>query len=197
VGSISAEKVIFPRLTPGVVPGYGSGTFWPHHRRMTDVRKSTTPLVRVGILRRSKPLSGIALRLKCSVEADVPPSVAWHFRTDIANWDDPPAKFTLDGPFEVGTYGTTELPGQPPLRWQITKVIHGKSFVTDMPLDRAVLAFEWQFDELPGGRTKLTQEIVLSGENAAMYAPQVEAGFGSNLEAGMKRIAAEMAVKSR
>jgi hypothetical protein len=42
---------------------------------------------------------------------------------------------------------------------------------------------------LPGHKTKLTQEIVLSGDNAA-YATQVEAGFGSNLEAGMKRIAA-------
>jgi hypothetical protein len=30
-----------------------------------------------------------------------------------------------------------------------------------------------------------------------MYAPQVEAGFGSNLEAGMKRIAAEMAAAKR
>jgi hypothetical protein len=62
-----------------------------------------------------------------------------------------------------------------------------------MQLDQAMLAFEWRFDELPGCRTTLTQEIVLSGDNAPAYAAQVEAGFGSNLSAGMKRIAAEMA----
>ncbi len=62
-----------------------------------------------------------------------------------------------------------------------------------MRLDQAMLEFEWRFDELPGYRTKLTQEIVLSGENAPAYAAQVEAGFGLNLSAGMERIAAEMA----
>ena len=62
-----------------------------------------------------------------------------------------------------------------------------------MQLDQAMLVFEWRFDQLPGHKTKLTQEIVLSGDNAAAYATQVEAGFGSNLEAGMKLIAADMA----
>ena len=66
-----------------------------------------------------------------------------------------------------------------------------------MQLDNATLAFQWQFDELPGGRTKLTQEIVLSGDNAPTYAAQVEAGFGSNLQSGMERIAAEMAAAAR
>jgi hypothetical protein len=62
-----------------------------------------------------------------------------------------------------------------------------------MQLGQALLSFEWRFDELPGHRTKLTQEIVLSGDNAPTYAAQIEAGFGSNLPAGMKRIAMEMA----
>jgi len=62
-----------------------------------------------------------------------------------------------------------------------------------MQLDQAMLVFEWQFDQLPGHKTKLTQEIMLSGDKAAAYATQVEAGFGANLEPGMKRIAAEMA----
>jgi hypothetical protein len=40
--------------------------------------------------------------------------------------------------------------------------------------------------------TRLTQHIVLSGENAKAYVSQVEAGFGPNLQVGMKRTAAEM-----
>jgi hypothetical protein len=66
-----------------------------------------------------------------------------------------------------------------------------------MQLDQAMLAFKWRFDELPGHRTKLTQEIVLSGDNAPAYATQIEAGFGSNLPAGMKRIAVEMAAAEK
>jgi hypothetical protein len=138
-------------------------------------------------------MSEIALQLKYSVEADVTPAFAWRFRTDVANWNDPPARFALDGPFEAGSCGTTLLPGQAPLHWRITEVRLGKSFVVAIQLDQAMLAFEWRFDELPGHRTKLTQEIVLSGHNARAYAAQVEAGFGSNLPAGMKRIAVEMA----
>jgi hypothetical protein len=138
-------------------------------------------------------MSEIALRLKCSVEADVTTAFAWQFRTDVSNWNDPPARFALDGPFEAGSCGTTQLPGQALLHWRITEVRPGRSFVVAMQLDQAMLVFEWQFDQLPGRKTKLTQEIVLSGDNAAAYATQVEAGFGSNLEAGMKRIAADMA----
>jgi hypothetical protein len=138
-------------------------------------------------------MSEIAWQLEYSVEAEVSPAFAWQFRTDVSNWNDPPAQFALDGPFEAGTRGTTQLPGQETLHWSIREVRHGESFVTEMPLDRATLAFEWYFDLVSEGRTKLTQRIVLSGENAGTYAAQVEAGFGQNLADGMKRIAAEMA----
>jgi hypothetical protein len=41
-------------------------------------------------------------------------------------------------------------------------------------------------------RTRITQRIVLSGDNAAAYAEQVRLGFGSTLPDGMKRIAAAL-----
>ena len=138
-------------------------------------------------------ISQIALELRYSVEADVSPAFAWRFRTDVANWNDPPARFALDGAFEAGSCGTTLLPGREPLHWRIREVRPGKSFALEMQLEQAILVFEWRFDELPGHRTKLTQEIVLSGDNARAYAAEVEAGFGPNLEDGMRRIAAEMA----
>lgn len=135
----------------------------------------------------------IALQLEHSVEAEVSAAFAWSFRIDVANWNDPHAKFALDGPFAAGSRGTTLLPGQPPLEWYIRDVQPGESFIIEMQLDRASLSFEWQFDSLSEHRTRLTQRIVLSGDNAAAYAVQVEAGFGSNLPDGMRRIAAEMA----
>ena len=48
-------------------------------------------------------MSEIALQLEYSVEADVSPDFAWQFRTDVADWNDPPASFVLEGPFEAGS----------------------------------------------------------------------------------------------
>jgi hypothetical protein len=65
--------------------------------------------------------------------------------------------------------------------------------VAQHQLDRvwpqAVLSFEWVFDAMSDRRTRITQRIVLSGDNATAYADQVRVGFGSTLPDGMKRIA--------
>jgi hypothetical protein len=142
-------------------------------------------------------MSVIALQLEYAVEADVSRAFAWQFRTDVSNWNDPPAQFALEGPFEAGTRGTTLLPDREPVHWLIREVRHGESFVVEMPLDRATLTFEWYFDRVSEDRTKLTQRIVLSGDNAGVYTGQVEAGFGANLADGMRRIAAEMAAAEK
>jgi len=64
-------------------------------------------------------MNDIVYQVEYSVEARVSPAFAWDWRTDVKNWDDPPAQFQLDGPFAVGSWGTTRLPGQEPLRWHI------------------------------------------------------------------------------
>jgi|SRR5215470_2598422 len=137
-------------------------------------------------------MNNIACQLEYSVEIAVSLSFAWDWRTDIQNWDDPPAKFQLDGPFATGSWGTTHLPGQEPLRWQIRDVRPGIAFIIEVPLDRAVLMFEWLFEAVSNYRTRITQRIVLSGENATAYLNQVQTGFGSNLPDGMRRIADAM-----
>ena len=48
-------------------------------------------------------MKNIACKLEHSVEAEVTTSFAWSWRTDIKNWDDPPAQFQLDGPFASGS----------------------------------------------------------------------------------------------
>jgi hypothetical protein len=134
-------------------------------------------------------MTHIVCQLEHTVEAEVSPSFAWNWRTDVNNWNDPPAQFQLDGPFAKGAWGSTRVPGQEPIRWQIRDVRPGNSFIIDMPLDRAVLSFEWVFHAVSNRRTRITQRIVLSGDNAIAYADQVRAGFGSTLSDGMKRIA--------
>jgi hypothetical protein len=88
--------------------------------------------------------------------------------------------------------GNGAFPGQDPICWQIREVRPGTSFIIEILLDRAVLSFEWLFDAVSTRRTRITQRIVLSGDNAAAYADQVRVGFGSTLPEGMKRIAAAL-----
>jgi hypothetical protein len=115
--------------------------------------------------------------------------------TDVSNWSDPPAEFTLDGPFAAGSCGTTRMPGQPPATWVIRDLDSGKSYTIEGGsfLDRASMLVHWRFDALPDGRTRLTQRIELWGDNAATYIDEVRAGFEPNLEPGMRRIAGNIA----
>jgi hypothetical protein len=50
-----------------------------------------------------------AWQLEYSVEWD---AIAWSYWTNIDNWADPPARFTLDGAFAAGSQGTTWMPGK-------------------------------------------------------------------------------------
>jgi hypothetical protein len=135
-------------------------------------------------------MSDIGCELEYSVEVSASPVFVWDWRTDVSNWDDPPARFSLDGPFAAGSWGTTVFPEAEPMRWQIREVSPGRLFIIDVRLDRAMLSFEWRFEGLSERRTRMTQRILLSGENAESYVAQVRAGFGANLPAGMNRIAA-------
>jgi hypothetical protein len=126
-------------------------------------------------------MTGTILHLEHSVDSEVARAFAWKYRTDVANWNDPPARFVLDGPFIEGARGTTLLPEQPPLQWTIREVRPPLSFVIEMQLDGALLTFEWSFDALSEHKTRMTQRIVLAGDNAekkngldALYATVVE-----------------------
>ncbi len=124
-----------------------------------------------------------------SVEVAVSCAFAWGWRIDVGNWDDPPARFQLDGPFVAGGWGTTLIPGQPPIRWQIRDVRPETAFVIDLPLDGAVLSFEWEFAALSDRRTRISQRVILSGDNSPQQIEQVRSGFASTLAGGMERIA--------
>ena len=59
------------------------------------------------------------------------------------------------------------------------------------------MSSEWLFDAVSEQRTRITQRIVLAGDNAAAYVKQVQDGFDSNLPDGMKRIADAMVRAAR
>jgi hypothetical protein len=134
-------------------------------------------------------MSYVTWEMEYSVVVAADTTFAWRYMSDVRNWDDPPARFALDGPFVSGGQGTTEMPGQPVRHWQLRDVRPGESYTVEFPLDRAVLWFEWRFEEIGGGRARLTQRVLLEGENAATYLTDVQGSFSSSLEPGMRRIA--------
>lgn len=140
-----------------------------------------------------KSMTTAAWEIVHSVETTASPAFAWNFWTDVRNWDDPPAKFELDGPFATGSRGTTRLPGQEPLRWFIAEVTPPSAATIEISLDGASLSFQWRFEGLPDGRTRLTQRIALQGEKAELYLSQVKAAFTANLPGGMNKMATAMA----
>jgi hypothetical protein len=113
----------------------------------------------------------------------------WKYLSNVANWNDPPASFSIDGPFEAGARGMTVLPGREPYRWTIDEVQPGRSYTIGSDLDEARLLFQWRFDPLPEGGTRLTQRIGVAGRAAAKHAEGVRSGFEPTLAVGMKRIA--------
>jgi len=134
-----------------------------------------------------------AWELVHSVETVVSPECAWTFMSNVANWDDPPATFSLRGPFVAGSTGTTLVPGQEPRHWIIRAVTPGNSYTVEMTLDQAVLSFAWRFEGLAsGGGTRITQRVSRSGANAGAYVNQVRPVFESTLAPGMNRIVALM-----
>ncbi len=137
-------------------------------------------------------MSTLAWHLEHSIEVGVSAAFAWSFWTDVNNWNDPPAQFELDGPFAVGSRGRTSIPGREPLHWRISEMRSGDLAAIEMQLDRATLSFAWRFQPLSEHRTRLTQQIGLSGDNSQAYVGQVQAGFEANLPEGMKRIAKAM-----
>jgi hypothetical protein len=129
-----------------------------------------------------------------SIDVDVPVSFAWTYMTDIRNWNDPPAEFTLEGPFIEGTRGITRMPGRPPALWTIRDVEPGRAYTIEGGsfLERAVLLVRWRFDALSERTARLTQRMELVGENAAAYVDDIKSAFEPNLEPGMRRIAQSM-----
>jgi hypothetical protein len=134
-------------------------------------------------------MSQASWQIESSVETAASLNFAWAYMSDIGTWDDPPAQFKLDGVFETGGRGTTEIPGQPTRHWQLREVKPPESYTIELPLEGAALSFEWRFSGLADGRTRLTQHITLEGEKAAMYLEDVERAFASNLAPGMNRVA--------
>jgi hypothetical protein len=138
-------------------------------------------------------MANVVWEISHAVETSASPAFAWKYWSNVSNWDDPPAAFELQGPFQAGSRGITRIPGQPPIEWFLREVRPPSTATIAIPLVQAVLSFEWRFDSLPAGRTRISQRITLEGENAEAFRSQVASTFAVNLPKGMAKIARAMA----
>jgi len=125
----------------------------------------------------------IAWEMKHSVETEASQDFAWTYWTNVTNWDDPPARFELNGPFAAGSRGTTHVPGQAPFSWLIREVDPRNGATIELQLDGAILLFEWRLEAISRERTLLSQRVLLQGKNAATLRDR-----GKEQESGMNVI---------
>ena len=133
-------------------------------------------------------MSEPAWEFQYSIECNTTQKFAWRFWTNISNWNDPPAKFDLDGPFEIGARLTTTLPGET-LYSVIRDVQPEREAAIEMQLPDAILSFYWKFEKLAENRTRITQRLVLSGANAMSFVAQAST-MEASVPDGMKKVVA-------
>ena len=137
-------------------------------------------------------MSDAIWEMSCAVETDADVAFAWKYWSDVRNWDDPPARFELQGAFVAGGQGVTHTPGQPSIDWLIREVRPGEGATIEIPAEGAAMVFEWRFAGTLEGRTRITQRVMLRGEKAEAYLEFAKI-FEANLPGGMKRMAAAIA----
>jgi hypothetical protein len=136
----------------------------------------------------------MAYQFQHSVEVGVSQEAAWRFWTNVENWtlDVAIEWVKLDGFFQAGVQGTTKTRGADLVQWEIAEVSEGESAVIEIPMPEAAARFVWKFEELAEERTRLTQQITLSGEQVDMYVAQMGEGFEQGVRQGMEKLSKEM-----
>ena len=114
-------------------------------------------------------MNGPAWTFEYSIDCNTSRQFAYRYWTDIANWNDPPARFELDGPFEVDSRLTTTLPGQT-YHSIISHVDPDRAATIEMQLTEGVLSSRWEFEDRTESRTRITQRLILSTTNASLVA---------------------------
>jgi Polyketide cyclase / dehydrase and lipid transport len=136
----------------------------------------------------------VVYQFQHSVDAAVSREAAWRFWTNVNNWtlDSDIEWVWLEGGFCPGSKGTTKTKSSDLVQWRIAEVIEGKSAVIEIALPGAEASFAWKFEDLPETKTRLTQTITFSGEQADNFATQMSNGFEQGIRQGMQKVAEAM-----
>ena len=123
-----------------------------------------------------------------SVNCLTPRVFVWRYWTNVANWDDPPASFQIEGPFGAGSKITTILPGQT-LHSVIRRVCEDSEAIIDLQLPDAIFTFHWTLESLADKQTRISQHLELSGVGAGALVAQAGV-LEQTTPDGMKKLVA-------
>jgi len=127
-----------------------------------------------------------------TVATTATPEQVWPLYAEVdrwLEWDSGLQGVTLDGPFAVGSRGTLQAEGQPPLTWELVEVTANASFtdVTEIP-GVATLTFVHRIEPTADG-SAIVHEVRIEGPAAAQLGPMVTSDTPEAMEA-LARIAA-------
>ena len=121
------------------------------------------------------------------------PHDVWQRYVDVANWSEWSREGVewsrLDGPFAVGTRGTSKPSGSPRLRFTLAAVEPDTMFASEAKLPGARLRFEHVIEPRPPG-CRITHRFTLDGPLASLYTRFVKKGIERGLGDGVDRLAA-------
>jgi len=133
-----------------------------------------------------------------AIDCGVSIQFAWNFWTNVSNWvlDPDVDSIEIQGEFAAGTNGVTHSRSSGKINWRITEVVQPCKAVIEFPAPGAVARFLWTFEDVDG-RTRISQQVSLSGEQVAMYVDKFSTGLRAGIPAGMLKLCEAMQAAAR
>lgn len=145
-------------------------------------------------------MSEAAWQFEHAVECKVNRSFVWSFWTDISNWERIEGKavewIKLHGPFALGTFGETKMPGQEPQRWKIAQIDPGHSATIEMAVAGALFHNEMILESISPDQTRIVQRMSLTGEKAPALAEGMKV-FETSAPQGLAKLAKAIELAKR
>jgi hypothetical protein len=134
--------------------------------------------------------------LEHSAESEAAPAQIWERYTDVEEWREwskGVEESSLDGPFKVGTKGTSKPPHLPKGRFELIEVEPEQRFSSKVTLPGATLLLEHTIEPSNGG-SRITHRATFAGPLDFVWIPVIGRMIKRELPDGVERLA-ELAVE--
>ena len=109
-------------------------------------------------------------------ETDLRPEAIWRVLKDLDHWtawDTSMEAVALNGPFAVGSEVTMVPTGQDPITSVITAITENELYADRTEYGGLTLGFSHTLTRLPGGGTRVTHRLEITGDKAGELGPEI------------------------
>jgi Polyketide cyclase / dehydrase and lipid transport len=128
-----------------------------------------------------------------TVETAVTAEAIWSVLRDIDNWtrwDTSMDEVSIQGPFQVGTQVLMTPKGQEPIRSIITGIRENEYYADETAFGEVTLSFSHTLTGLPGGGTRVTHRLEITGPTADEVGPQLGPAITEDFPEAMRALLA-------